>query len=369
MAISLYTFGFEDHDNLTVIAADGSYTQPLEVENMQVGAGQRYDFLLETKSSSELQQLNKSTFLIQQEVRQRGINVRNYAILQYNLGSGPEPDYSALAQPSTAPLSLPDDVWNWPADSGLSPLEVNERAPSLGEVTRRIYLSNHQISSQQVGIDWTVSNNTWSATSPDTPPYLVSIYQNGETAIPSLERANAYGGWDPEFNAYPAEIGETLEIVLVNENNGLSGGLDSHPWHIHGQHIWDVGAGSGTYDAEANEARLVGSGRAPAKRDTTWVWKYTDGDDLQFADRTKVGWRAWRVRLENAGVWMVHCHTLQHMIMGMQTVWVIGNASEIVGKGLEESTGYLDYGGSVYGNDTYAPNVTHFWEDGQCCIG
>lgn len=28
------------------------------------------------------------------------------------------------------------------------------------------------------------------------------------------------------------------------------------------------------------------------------------------------GWRAWRVRVQDPGVWMIHCHTLQHMIMG-----------------------------------------------------
>lgn len=51
------------------------------------------------------------------------------------------------------------------------------------------------------------------------------------------------------------------------------------------------------------------------------------------------------------------------MIMGLQTVWVMGNASQITAKGLEESTGYLTYGGDVYGNNTYAPTVAHFFDD------
>lgn len=37
-------------------------------------------------------------------------------------------------------------------------------------------------------------------------------------------------------------------------------------------------------------------------------------------NNTLAGWRAWRLRVEQPGVWMVHCHILLHMIFGMQTV-------------------------------------------------
>ena len=61
---------------------------------------------------------------------------------------------------------------------------------------------------------------------------------------------------------------------------------------------------------------------------------------------------------------MIHCHVLQHMIMGMQALWVMGNATEIthgVGAGLVE--GYLIYGGSAYGNASYDPLVNHYFDD------
>lgn len=62
---------------------------------------------------------------------------------------------------------------------------------------------------------------------------------------------------------------------------------------------------------------------------------------------------------------MVHCHTLQHMIMGMQTVWVMGNASEIMGRVSPGSVeGYLNYGGDAYGNASYDPHVRHHFEVG-----
>lgn len=45
----------------------------------------------------------------------------------------------------------------------------------------------------------------------------------------------------------------------------------------------------------------------------------------------------------------------------MQTVWTMGNASQITEMFLQPySTGYLDYGGSAYGNATYDPLVAQF---------
>jgi len=44
----------------------------------------------------------------------------------------------------------------------------------------------------------------------------------------------------------------------------------------------------------------------------------------------------------------------------MQTVWVMGNESEIMKVPLEYIQGYLDYGGSVNGDDNHDPKVVHF---------
>ena len=372
------TFGFEGHDNVSIIAADAQYTQPLCVDHVQIGPGQRFDFLLQAKSPQELQSDNKTQYLIQMETRNRAVTTINYAILSYDMSSVSDnaTNINTFAQPTTAPLTLPDDIWNWNAEFDLLPLHPNTSDfPTASEVTRRIYLSNHQLVQQSGGLFWTVDGQIWNESSTSTvngtlepqndTPYLVSVYQNGQAAIPSIERANATGGVDPVFNAYPAALDEVLEIIILAESDAQTGGLDSHPWHIHGQHVYDLGGGQGNYDADANEAAMAqrynATGGVPPIRDTTWVYKYTDGDDLQDPDQTVVGWRGWRVRTNNAGVWMVHCHMLQHMIMGLQSVWVIGDADDITGKGLEESTGYLTYGGDVYGNDTFAPTVNHYF--------
>ena len=50
------------------------------------------------------------------------------------------------------------------------------------------------------------------------------------------------------------------------------------------------------------------------------------------------------------------------MVQGMQTVWIMGNASEITrGTSPELVEGYLNYGGDAYGNASYEPlRIQHF---------
>lgn len=50
--------------------------------------------------------------------------------------------------------------------------------------------------------------------------------------------------------------------------------------------------------------------------------------------------------------------------MGMQTVWVMGNHTELMAKvHAPEVEGYLTYGGDVYGNSTHFPTVVQFQDN------
>jgi FtsP/CotA-like multicopper oxidase with cupredoxin domain len=88
------------------------------------------------------------------------------------------------------------------------------------------------------------------------------------------------------------------------------GSVDAHPFHAHGAHYYDLGSGNGTYDWEENEERI--RGLELARRDTTMLYKYAE----HTTPGVDMGWRAWRLRVQEPGVWMIHCHILQHMVMG-----------------------------------------------------
>lgn len=362
-AISFVTLGIEGHDNLTIIEADGSYTAPLSVDHLQIGSGQRFSVLLRTKSRKETP---KNQFFMQLETRDRPTMTRSFAVLNYANGR------NMLQPPLTPPITLPNKTYDW-LDYQLRPLKANNGFPQLSEVTRRVYVYAHQVVSGN--IVWAQNTYPWVDTFPKEP-YLVSLYKNDGVNFPNYYSAVENGGIDPVTRTFPANIGEVLEIVIQNTGSD-NGGVDFHPFHAHGAHYYDIGSGNGTYNIEANEEKLKGT--QPVMRDTTMLYRYI----AKTTPGVDAGWRAWRLRVTQPGVWMIHCHILQHMIMGessslslaftiscgfcanisytgMQTVWVMGNQTELLTIPQPDVSGYLSYGGSVYGNSSHYPEVVHF---------
>lgn len=308
VAMSAIVFAFEEHDNLTIIAADARYTKQADTDIIQMGPGQRYDFLLHTKSEEELQALGKTEFWMQIETRYRSTNDTFYAILSYTSGNTTA---ESASPPAEAPVYIPYSIEGW-FDYTLEPL-IPDDFPSADQVTRQVVLVASQLIAK-TGEYWTVNNRTWTEYNQhegDTPyynnnlthdtPYLVNVFTQGERAIPDYENAvQNHGGWDPELDVYAAKIGEVIDIILINEPNGKTGGFDTHPWHSHGAHYWDLGSGQGKYNATANEEKL--KGYHPIKRDTSLLFKYTAGDDIGAGlDYSSQGWRVWRVRVSDPG--------------------------------------------------------------------
>ncbi|KFG82524.1 putative laccase [Metarhizium anisopliae] len=365
---SLAMFGFEDHAELDVIAADGGYTMPSRVQQVQIGSGQRYDLLFRAKTCDELRQLGKLDYYIQVE-RREDTNITSYGLLRYKNSCGPDSQFasrvSTSKNPTQPPVHLPQTIQGY-LDYALKPLRNDTGFPPADQVTRRVIINVQQV---KKGYQlWTLNNNTWTEDAADPlphttsyEPYLVALYKNQTQYLPDYNASLRNGGLDPSTRTYPAKIGEVIEIVFQNlgsvDYNGTSNGsLDVHPWHAHGSHYRDIGGGDGAWSPARAEAQLAGS--IPVRRDTTMLYRYNETTDAGAGS----GWRAWRLRIDQPGVWMVHYHFLQHMIGGMQTVWVHGDASDILGVGQPDVQGYLTYGGDVYGNSSHAPRVLHFHE-------
>ncbi|KAI1849667.1 hypothetical protein JX266_004616 [Neoarthrinium moseri] len=368
-ALSFVMVGFEGHEDLTIIEADGQYTKPAKTDHIQLGSGQRFSALLKTKTQEQLDAEGKTTYWIRYESRDRPTNVTGYAVLEYKT-VGCKKTKRELPQdlPSVSPVTLTRNVseyTRWLEDT-LEPLSPLDTFPTASEVTRTVYIrvNQHVIDGFYNGsingiLQWDANNLSWSETAlaaQQFTPYLVSAYKTG--SVPDYDAAIANGGWDPKTRAFPALVGETLDIVWLS-NSGPTGGFDTHPMHAHGEHYWDLGSGNGTYDPEVNEKKFANY--TPAKRDTTQLYRYaTTGPAFHTS-----GWRAWRIRVteDNVGAWMMHCHIAGHMILGMQTVWVFGNAADIVGEIPQPYVdGYLEYAGSAYGNDSYDPLVVPFYD-------
>lgn len=354
-ALSFVWLGIQGH-NVSIIEADGHYTKPLETSFLQVHGGQRYSVLLRTKSVNELRSSGKQHFYIQLTTLERPAVLTTFALLSY---SEPPANLTEIV-PSHPPLPVAKVTNGW-LDYQLQPLFPQVDFPTLDEVTRRITITVHQNFSTQT--QWLQNGYPWTSNLRQSP-YLVDIYENRLDTEAVYQRAIASGnGFDNVTRAFSARLGEVLEIVWQNVGSFPTGGLDAHPLHAHGKHYYDIGGGDGEYDPVANEERLRNS--QPTPRDTTVLYRYrAKTEPLAFS-----GWRAWRLRVTNAGVWMMHCHALQHMIQGMQTVWIMGHRDDILAQSGPVDSGYLTYGGSAYGNKTHWPNVSHYFGELRCRRG
>ncbi|KAI9827283.1 MAG: hypothetical protein M1832_005421 [Thelocarpon impressellum] len=354
-ALSFVTLGIQGHDKLEVIEADGSYTKPLATDVLQVGTGQRFSVLLKTKTVEEYRkdrEEKKTPYYMQLETRDRPTLTTGYAVIRYILDDEKLDD--SYRRPKEPPLKLPPTIYGW-LDYELVPLKPNN-FPKLSEVTRRVTIKVQQLLNGTV--IWAQNGLPWTETFPKQP-YLVALYNNESVALPSYDRAIANGGMDPDVRAFPARMGEVLEIVLQNSGSlALTpGSVDIHPFHAHGAHYWNLGSGNGTYNVEENERRLEGT--QPVLRDTTMLYRY--GNNTTPGGES--GWRAWRLRVTQPGIWMIHCHILQHLVMGMSTTWVFGNSTDILKVPKPMVQSYLTYGGSVMGNRTHAPEGVKFFPE------
>ena len=222
---------------------------------IQIGPGQRFSFILCTKEKPE-----KQFYYMQLESRELGSPVTSYAVLNY--GSLFNASTPPVFPPATPALTLP------PTDSAfldykLRPLDEQEHMPSADEVTRRVNITFNLDTTN--GFLYRMNNYTWNEETPEEP-YLVSLYKSDGEEWPSMERALQHDGLDPETVAFPADIGEVLEIV-VQGTGSTKGTRETHPWHAHGAHYWDLGSGDGVYDRAANEAKWKKSPGKPVKRE------------------------------------------------------------------------------------------------------
>ena len=224
-AISLISLGIEDHSELTIIEADGKTTKPATTDHLQIGTGQRFSLLFKAKTAEELKTAGKSAFWIRYENRARPANVSGYALLSYSGGSTQLPQQL----PTTSPVTLPQKYNDWleytlePFDCSVNPMPAKSTRTVVIDVQQIGKVANKSFVSF---VNWAENTDIWQE--PRIPtPYLVDIYKYGQAAVPNYQAALANNGWDPKTLAFPAKIGEVVDIIWQNEANVL-GSYDVH---------------------------------------------------------------------------------------------------------------------------------------------
>lgn len=117
-----------------------------------------------------------------------------------------------------------------------------------------------------------------------------------------------------------------LDIVIQNIAGQTSGVAEAHPWHAHGEKYWDMGHGPGNFSYEALAAFNANRTGKPYRRDASVAYPSPGASYAGVAiDKgAPAGWRLFRIRVEDPGLWLIHCHIAPHQVMGMMTMFLYG---------------------------------------------
>ncbi|WRX16627.1 Multicopper oxidase [Theobroma cacao] len=104
------------------------------------------------------------------------------------------------------------------------------------------------------------------------------------------------------------EYNSSVELILQGTNVLAS---DNHPVHLHGYSFYVVGRGFGNFNP--NKDPLKYNLVDPPQETTVGVHKNR--------------WLAIRFRVDNPGVWLLHCHTERHKSWGMSMLFLVKNGA------------------------------------------
>ncbi|GLB41438.1 putative multicopper oxidase family protein [Lyophyllum shimeji] len=254
-----------DNHTLTVIEADGEYTTPLEVDSLQIYAGQRYSVVMKANQPV-------GNYWIRANPDLRGLpgfdGGRNSAILRY----------------AGAPVA--DPTTNYTSTNPLK--EVNLHALFNPWVPGR-----HEVGGADVNINiaHTFNFNTFHYEMngkpfiPPTVPVLLQILSGTQSAQDLL----------PAGSVYSLPPNKVIELSLPGTGVELGG---PHPFHLHGHSFWVVRSGdSPTYNY-----------KNPVRRDTVNTGLADGNATIRFVT-------------DNAGPWFLHCHIDWHLELGLAVVF------------------------------------------------
>ncbi len=270
-------FWIQDHE-LTVVEVDGVYVKPNTTNMLYLTTGQRYAFLLTTKSSSDKNYnivTHYDSGMLDITYDDMVFTTSNWLV--YN------PD-AELPSPPEIDNDKDEPNFEYLDDFYLQPLDEEELLPDADYTITVDVTMDNLIN----GVNYAFFNNL-TYVAPKVPT-LTTVMTSGELA----DQATIYGSNTNTFVLNPNEV---IDIVINNKDAG------THPFHLHG-HVFQLIERSDEeepviFDPSNHKERP----QVPLKRDTVFV----NGD----------GYAVLRFRADNPGVWFFHCHIDWHMIQGL----------------------------------------------------
>nr|ALF95044.1 laccase [Crustodontia chrysocreas] len=262
-----YVFTIDGHD-MTIIEVDGVNHQPLNVDSIQIFAGQRYSFILNANKAVGNYWVRAAPDQPNQPKLVGFEGGINSAILRYVGAANDEP--TTEQETSVNPLNEVD----------LHPL-VNPAAPGKPWPGGADIVIPLNLTYNVDDLHFYINNHTFQ---PPNAPVLLQILSGAKSAQELL----------PEGDVYSLPLNKVVEIVIP-PGSAVGG---PHPMHLHG-HSFSVvrSAGSSTYNY-----------LDPVRRDVVSIGTVAN-DSVTI-----------RFKTDNSGPWFLHCHIDFHLDAGFAVV-------------------------------------------------
>ncbi|KAH0561522.1 laccase-5-like isoform X1 [Cotesia glomerata] len=350
--VCLAQLSIEDH-KLLLIAQDAANIEPVEVNTIIIGSGERVDFVINTNNDVK-------TYWIQ--VRGLGecqeTEVNQLAKLQYQ---GDEDSDSASDPPTYSDGLLRGTLYN-PLDGSCDPAEETFCASNLKTADpfdEEILKPDPDV---QIYLPFWFHNfnetNTFNVLygsdpenypvffSPQATDPLVSVLGNVTFKSPSAPPLTEPEGYEyfcdsPDSNyckehavdrtpcscthVQNVPLNSIVEVIIYDKQRLPT---LNHPFHLHGGNFYVLDMGSLPEQDNLSESDIEKVMARHQKR-----LRLHKGYDRPSAKDSIIvpqgGWVIFRFRADNPGYWAFHCHFDWHSITGMQLIFHIGLDSDL----------------------------------------
>ncbi|KAI9014639.1 Cupredoxin [Gaertneriomyces semiglobifer] len=289
--LSFFRFEISGH-NMTVIEADGTLIKPVNVDHLEINAGQRYSVLITMN-----QEPKDYWFLTRVMWRPNG-PANGHGVLRYSTSGSTE-----MGVPPPVVNATVIGAPSWMEDV-LVPLAAKTPIPEATTTLTYTIAQKYMPTPRGTFLLWTMGNISYAL---PHKPLLTSHYDGTLPWIDQQSRPQTIRGQ------------EVVDVVLQLVA-GPAGICEEHPFHLHGYQFWDLGGGPGAYDPKSSPEPSPHA----ILRDTATVYPYTGAHHQTPIPQGEVcGWRRIRFIADNPGIWIFHCHITFHMMEGMATAFVV----------------------------------------------
>lgn len=277
-ALAMFHFWIDGHQ-MRLIEADGNDLEEKVVDRVTLSVAQRYSLLVTTKGD---------------------------ASTNYKIHAHMDPDMFD-AVPDSLQLNVTATAqYNSAADATVAPEETREYGEMLNDAELVPFYPEPSYPA-----DVSKDLNVWFDTRSDGANYAAFNNISFKFPLtPSLFTANSMGQlamdsavYGPSAHAIVVEKDQVFDLTIINWDAGY------HPFHLHGHHFqivhktMDVASTDPAVNAPFTPATVADN---PMRRDTVMV--------------PPGGSATLRVRADNPGAWLMHCHIEWHLNSGLSLV-------------------------------------------------